>query len=60
MNEYQFSEKDRKRIEEVRSKSAELAKDAKRKSKAGKLEEPVGKQTNPNDLDRVRDRKNEQ
>ena len=60
MSGYQFSEKESRRIEEVRSKAKDIARKAKKKSKETDLEEPSGKQTNPSEIDVRRDRKDEE
>lgn len=57
MIDFGFSMEERKKIEDIRLKTRGLAKKAKAISYRSDNEEPSGKQTNPNDVDLLRDGK---
>ncbi|GAB2891139.1 hypothetical protein ACCI51_03035 [Microbulbifer echini] len=59
MSDYKFTQEEKDRINKIRSKMREHAEDVKKKSKDTTIEEPSGKQTNPTEIDRMRDRKND-
>ncbi|WP_413664008.1 hypothetical protein ACG1BZ_00815 [Microbulbifer sp. CNSA002] len=59
MSDYKFLQTEKDRINEIRSKMKKHAEEVKKKSKGTTIEEPLGKQTNPTEIDHMRDQKND-